>query len=221
ELEFPDGPIRRLTEVEGLHPYSATISPDGGEVYYTRRGGVEGLRRKDLKTRALLEIAAAQFGECSLSHEGEWIVTAYKPRPHGRHRVHGLAARAAPPGLEHTEDHDHRRVQRLAHHAQPCRLGDPVRHEPPRRRPADGRRRDRAPPHDLLPAQQQWRQPVEEVALRARGGLGRGARGAQGGAELDGDADRHGLRTAVDASASLVQPRRKARGLHLRRVRAP
>ena len=94
ELEFPDGPIRRLTEVEGLHPYSATISPDGGEIYYTRRGSVEALRRKDLKTRALLEIAGAQFGECSLSHEGEWIVTAYKAEENGI----ALASTSGKPG---------------------------------------------------------------------------------------------------------------------------
>lgn len=78
ELEFPDGPMRRLTEGEGLHPYSATLSPDGREIYFTRKGKIEALLRKDLSVRTLLAIPDAQFGECSLSADGAWIVTAMK-----------------------------------------------------------------------------------------------------------------------------------------------
>lgn len=78
ELEFPDGVVRRLTEGEGLHPYSATISPDGSEVYFTRKGKIEGVRRRDLSTRTLWALEGAQFGECSLSADGLWIVTAMK-----------------------------------------------------------------------------------------------------------------------------------------------
>src|SRR5262249_20696929 len=78
ELEFPDGPIRQLTKVEGLHPYSATISRDGSEIYFTRKGNLEALRRQDLSVRSLLRLDGAQFGECSLSHDGLWIVTAMK-----------------------------------------------------------------------------------------------------------------------------------------------
>jgi oligogalacturonide lyase len=78
ELEFPDGPMRQLTKVEGLHPYSATISRDGSEIYFTRKGSVDALRRKDLSVRTLLALEGAQFGECGLSHDGLWIVTAMK-----------------------------------------------------------------------------------------------------------------------------------------------
>jgi hypothetical protein len=70
--------MRQLTKVEGLHPYSATISRDGSEIYFTRKGSVDALRRKDLSVRTLLALDGAQFGECSLSHDGMWIVTAMK-----------------------------------------------------------------------------------------------------------------------------------------------
>ena len=78
ELEFPDGPIRQLTKVEGLHPFSATISRDGSEIYFTKKGNIEAVRRRDLSVRSLLALEGAQFGECSLSHDGLWIVTAMK-----------------------------------------------------------------------------------------------------------------------------------------------
>lgn len=78
DLEFPDGALRPLTSGEGLHPYSASISKDGGEVFFTRKGKIEALRRKDLSLRTLFALEGAQFGECSLSPDGLWIVTAMK-----------------------------------------------------------------------------------------------------------------------------------------------
>lgn len=78
ELEFPDGSIRELTSGEGLHSYSAAVSLDGTEIYFTRKGKVEAVRRRDLSLRTLLAIDGAQFGECSLSADGSWIVTAMK-----------------------------------------------------------------------------------------------------------------------------------------------
>jgi len=78
ELEFPDGPMRRLTEGEGLHPYSAAISRDGSEIFFTRKGKVQAVRRKDLSLRTLFTIDGAQFGECCLSGDGLSIVTAMK-----------------------------------------------------------------------------------------------------------------------------------------------
>lgn len=78
ELEFPRGPMRRLTEGAGLHPYSATISRDGKEIYFTRQGNILAVRRSNLALRTLLAIEGAQFGECSLSADGSWIVTAVK-----------------------------------------------------------------------------------------------------------------------------------------------
>ncbi len=78
ELEFPDGEPRQLTTLDGLHPFSATISGEGREIYFTRQGRIEALSRKDLKLRTLYRLEGAQFGECSLSHDGAWIVTALK-----------------------------------------------------------------------------------------------------------------------------------------------
>lgn len=78
EAGFPDGPIRQLTGVEGLHPYSAVYSRDGSEIYYTREGAIEALNREDLSTRPLFKLEGAQFGEGSPSRDGKWIVTAIK-----------------------------------------------------------------------------------------------------------------------------------------------
>ena len=95
ELEFPDGPLRQLTSGEGLHPYSATISQDGNEVYFTRKGKIEALRRKDLSVRTLFALEGAQFGECSVSSDGLWIVTAMKQ---GAQNGVALASTAGKPG---------------------------------------------------------------------------------------------------------------------------
>ena len=95
QLEFPDGPIRKLTEGEGLHPYSAAISRDGSEIYFTRKGRIEALRRKDLSIRTLLELEGAQLGECSLSADGSWIVTAMKQ---GTQNGIALASTSGKPG---------------------------------------------------------------------------------------------------------------------------
>jgi oligogalacturonide lyase len=95
ELEFPDGPLRQLTRDQPIHPYSATIAPDGAEIYFTRAGKVEALRRKDLTVRTLLALEGAQFGECSLSSDGLWIVTAMKQ---GTQNGVALASTAGRPG---------------------------------------------------------------------------------------------------------------------------
>jgi oligogalacturonide lyase len=83
ELEFPDGQMRQLTDGDPIHPYSASISRDGSEVYITRKGRIEAVRRKDRRVRVLLTLSAdgnndAQFGETALSHDGRWLVTAFK-----------------------------------------------------------------------------------------------------------------------------------------------
>ena len=86
EINYPDGEIRQLTEVEGLHPYSAVLSHDDAEIFYTRGGRLEAVHRHRLTTRLLFALEDAQFGECSLSADGRWIVTAFK-----RGGVHGVA----------------------------------------------------------------------------------------------------------------------------------
>ena len=83
EIALLDGPIRQLTAVDGLHPYSAVLTADGDEVLYTRRGEngagvIEALRRGDLTCRVVCRLPGAQLGECSVSADGEWVVTAIK-----------------------------------------------------------------------------------------------------------------------------------------------
>ncbi len=78
EVDFPDGEIRRLTDVENFHPYSAILSPDGSEVFYTRGPVIEAINRNGLSTRTLYELPGAQFGECAQSPDGKWLVTALK-----------------------------------------------------------------------------------------------------------------------------------------------
>ena len=91
EAALLDGPIRQLTAVSGLHPYSAVLTADGGEVLYTRRdaqggGVIEALRRDDLARRVVCRLPGTQLGECSVSADGEWVVTAMK-----RGHRHGIA----------------------------------------------------------------------------------------------------------------------------------
>ena len=85
EVELLDGPIRRLTDVEGLHPYSAVIAADGSEVLYTRSEGgaepagvIEAVSRHDLSRRVIHRLPGAQLAECSVSADGAWVVTAMK-----------------------------------------------------------------------------------------------------------------------------------------------
>ena len=94
ETALLDGPIRQLTSVAGLHPYSAVLAADGEEVLYTRRdeaggGVIEALRRDDLSRRLVCRLPEAQFGECSVSADGDWVVTAMQ-----RGERHGIAVAA-------------------------------------------------------------------------------------------------------------------------------
>jgi oligogalacturonide lyase len=82
ELDFPDEPIRQMTEGPQLHPFSACLSPSGEEVYFTRAGSIWKLARASLKETCLATFEDSQLGECNLSHRGEWIVTAIKQQGH-------------------------------------------------------------------------------------------------------------------------------------------
>src|SRR5207247_10441203 len=95
-----------------------------------------------------------------------------------------------------------------------------VRHESSRPQVAARGGWKRPPAHERPPSKfEQW-QPVEKVAVCPGRGLGcRGAGGTERGAELDGNAGRYGLRTAVDPPSSVLQSRRKTRRLYVRRIR--
>jgi hypothetical protein len=78
ELAFPDGQIRQLTEGGQLHPFSACLSRSGEEIYFTRAGSMWKLIRTSLEETCVATFENAQLGECNLSQNGEWIVTAIK-----------------------------------------------------------------------------------------------------------------------------------------------
>lgn len=78
EVDFPGGEIRQLTDAANFHPYSAILSPDGGKVFFTNGPKIESVNRDDLRTAVLFDLPEAQLGECSISPDGNWLVTAFK-----------------------------------------------------------------------------------------------------------------------------------------------
>lgn len=80
DAEFPDGPIRQLTDGDPVHPFSPLIAPDGA-VVFVRGGAVWRLEPEGLG-ETLIADSGGQLGECSLSPCGEWFVAACK-RPYG------------------------------------------------------------------------------------------------------------------------------------------
>ena len=82
ELAFSTGPIRQLTEGEGLHPFSACLSYSGEEIFFTKQGSVWCLQRETLEEVCLARFSNAQLGECNLSRSGRWIVTAIRQDGH-------------------------------------------------------------------------------------------------------------------------------------------
>jgi hypothetical protein len=87
---FPHGDTVQLTNEEGVHGYSGLITPDGQSLLYTAGGAVRAVALASGETRTLAEFPGAQLGECSLSADGRWIVTAIK-----RAGRSGLAVTAA------------------------------------------------------------------------------------------------------------------------------
>lgn len=78
ELAFPDGQIHQLTEAPQLHPFSACLSQSGEDIFFTRAGSIWKLRRASLEETCLAAFENSQLGECNLSRNGKWIVTAIK-----------------------------------------------------------------------------------------------------------------------------------------------
>lgn len=87
---LPDGETVQLTDEEGVHGYSGLITPDGQSLLYTAGGTVRAVDLGTRERRTLAEYLGGQLGECSLSADGRWIVTAIK-----RSGRSGLAVTAA------------------------------------------------------------------------------------------------------------------------------
>ncbi len=90
ELEFPDGPLRQLTEGDPIHPFSAAISSDGSEIFFVRRGSIFSIERASRRERLVAGFPGGQLGECSLSPDGRWLTAALKDAD-----GHGVALAAA------------------------------------------------------------------------------------------------------------------------------
>ena len=78
---FPEGEIRQWTAGESIHPFSPCIHPGGESVFFVRGGAIWEIRRGTLAERCVAACEEAQFGEVSLSADGEWITAAAKIGP--------------------------------------------------------------------------------------------------------------------------------------------
>ena len=76
--EWPGGEIRQLTEGAPVHPFSASIHPDGDTVFFVRGNAVWAISLQTLEERLVFALAGAQFGEASPDRSGEWITCAVK-----------------------------------------------------------------------------------------------------------------------------------------------
>ena len=78
QVGFPDGKIRQLTDEEDVHGYSGIISGEGTMLFYTAGDSVKSIVVETLEESVLARFDGGGLGECSLSCDGRWLVTAMK-----------------------------------------------------------------------------------------------------------------------------------------------
>ena len=78
KLEFPNGEIVELTDADDIHGYSGVISKDGSELFYTQADAIKAIHLDSLAERVLAEFPGGGLGECSVSADERFIVTAMK-----------------------------------------------------------------------------------------------------------------------------------------------
>ncbi len=78
KLEFPNGDIVQLTNGEEVHGYSGIIAKDGKELFYTEGDSIKAIHLDTLAERVLAEFPGGSLGECSVSADEQFIVTAMK-----------------------------------------------------------------------------------------------------------------------------------------------
>ena len=78
KLDFPNGDMVQLTDGEDVHGYSGVISNDGNQLYYTEGNTIKVIHLNSLKESVLAEYLGGSLGECSVSSDEEFIVTAMK-----------------------------------------------------------------------------------------------------------------------------------------------
>ncbi len=78
KLRFPNGDIVQLTDADDIHGYSGVISKDGTELFYTQGETIKAICLDTLTERVLAEFPGGSLGECSVSTDEQFIVTAMK-----------------------------------------------------------------------------------------------------------------------------------------------
>ena len=77
-MEFPNGDIVQLTDADDVHGYSGVISKDGTELFYTQGDTIKAIHLETFEERVLAEFPGGGLGECSVSADEKFIVTAMK-----------------------------------------------------------------------------------------------------------------------------------------------
>ncbi len=78
KLGFPDGDILQLTDGDEVHGYSGVISKDGTKLFYTEGATIKEVHFDTFAERILAEFPGGSLGECSVSADEQYIVTAMK-----------------------------------------------------------------------------------------------------------------------------------------------
>ena len=78
EISLDSRETRQLTDGPPIHPFSAALHPNAEALIVTRGGSLWAIDRATLAERRITELAGAEFGECSISRDGEWLTAAYK-----------------------------------------------------------------------------------------------------------------------------------------------
>ena len=78
KLSFPDGDILQLTDGDEIHGYSGVISKSGTKLFYTEGDAIKEVHFDTFAERVLAEFPEGSLGECSVSADEKYIVTAMK-----------------------------------------------------------------------------------------------------------------------------------------------
>lgn len=78
KLGFPNGDILQLTDGDEVHGYSGVISKDGTKLFYTEGDAIKEVHFDTFAERILADYPDGSLGECSVSADEKYIVTAMK-----------------------------------------------------------------------------------------------------------------------------------------------
>ncbi len=78
KLGFPNGDILQLTDGDEVHGYSGVISKDGTKLFYTEGDAIKEVHFDTFAERILADYPDGSLGECSVSADEQYIVTAMK-----------------------------------------------------------------------------------------------------------------------------------------------